>query len=86
MDEELVDGIDGQDNSCYVFNYVGIIIIEGYLLCCYPKYLFSHDNKDDKTECRKLLKQVLKFYIDIIQIINLYNYIVRVTNWQHLVE
>ena len=60
LDEELVDGIDGQDNSCYVFNYVGIIIIEGYLLCCYPKYLFSHDNKDDKTECRKLLKQVLK--------------------------
>ena len=30
------------------------------MLCCYPKYLFSHDNKDDKTECRKLLKQVLK--------------------------
>lgn len=60
LDDDLVDGIDSQDSSCYVFNYVGVIILEGYLLCCYPKYLFSHDNTDDKTECRKLLKQVLK--------------------------
>ena len=60
LDDDLVDGIDSQDSSCYVFNYVGVVILEGYLLCCYPKYLFSHDNTDDKTECRKLLKQVLK--------------------------
>ena len=52
LDDDLVDGIDSQDSSCYVFNYVGIVIIEGYLLCCYPKYLFSHDNTDDKTECK----------------------------------
>ena len=60
LDDDLVDGIDSQDNSCYVFNYVGVVIVEGYLLCCYPKYLFSYDNTDDRSECRKLLKQVLK--------------------------
>lgn len=60
LDDDLVDGIDSQDSSCYVFNYVGVVIVEGYLLCCYPKYLFSYDNTDDRTECRKLLKQVLK--------------------------
>lgn len=76
LDDNLVDGIDSQDNSCYVFNYVGVVIIEGYLLCCYPKYLFSHDNIDDKIECRKLLKQVLKVlyrYNTNTQFIQLYS-------------
>ena len=86
LDDNLVDGIDSQDNSCYVFNYVGVVIIEGYLLCCYPKYLFSHDNIDDKIECRKLLNKSLRFYIDIIQILNSYNYIVRMTNCHRLTE
>lgn len=60
LDDYLFWESDNQDSSCYIFNYVGIIIVDGYLLCCYPKYLLSHDKIEDKTECRQLLKQVLK--------------------------
>ena len=43
LDDYLFWESDNQDSSCYIFNYVGIIIVDGYLLCCYPKYLLSHD-------------------------------------------
>ena len=60
LDELLLDGIDDNNTSYYIFNYVGVIYIDGYLLCCYPKYLFAYDYIEDKTKCRQLLKQVLK--------------------------
>lgn len=60
LDESLLDGIDDNNVSYYIFNYVGVIYIDGYLLCCYPKYLFAYDYIEDKTKCRQLLKQVLK--------------------------
>lgn len=60
LDESLLDGIDDNNASYYIFNYVGVIYIDGYLLCCYPKYLFAYDYIEDKPKCRQLLKQVLK--------------------------
>ena len=60
LDNSLIDGIDDSDSSYYIFNYVGIVYIDGYLLCCYPKYLFAYDSIEDKSSCRNLLKQVLK--------------------------
>ena len=60
LDDYLLGESDNQDSSCYIFNYVGIILVDGYLLCCYPKYLLSYDKIEDKIECRQLLKQVLK--------------------------
>lgn len=60
LDNSLIDGIDDSNSSYYIFNYVGIVYIDGYLLCCYPKYLFAYDSIEDKSSCRNLLKQVLK--------------------------
>ena len=60
LDNSLIDGIDDSNSSYYIFNYVGIVHIDGYLLCCYPKYLFAYDSIEDKSSCRNLLKQVLK--------------------------
>ena len=60
LDNSLIDGIDDSNSSYYIFNYVGIDYIDGYLLCCYPKYLFAYDSIEDKSSCRNLLKQVLK--------------------------
>ena len=60
LDNSLIDGIDDSNSSYYIFNYVGVIYIDGYLLCCYPKYLLAYDSIEDKSSCRNLLKQVLK--------------------------
>lgn len=60
LDNSFIDGIDDSNSSYYIFNYVGVIYIDGYLLCCYPKYLFTYDSIEDKSSCRNLLKQVLK--------------------------
>ncbi len=45
---------DREENDWYIFPFVGIIIIEGRLLKCYPKYI----EKTDKPI--KELKQILK--------------------------
>ena len=60
LDNSIIDGIDDSNSSYYIFNYVGVVYIGGYLLCCYPKYLFAYDSIEDKSSCRNLLKQVLK--------------------------
>lgn len=60
LDNSFIDDIDDSNSSYYIFNYVGVIYIDGYLLCCYPKYLFTYDSIEDKSSCRNLLKQVLK--------------------------
>ena len=60
LDNSIIDGIDDSNSSYYIFNYVGVVDIDGYLLCCYPKYLFAYDSIEDKSSCRNLLKQVLK--------------------------
>lgn len=60
LDNSIIDGIDDSNSSYYIFNYVGAVYIDGYLLCCYPKYLFAYDSIEDKSSCRNLLKQVLK--------------------------
>ena len=60
LDNSIIDGIDDSNSSYYIFNYVGVVYIDGYLLCCYPKYLFAYDSIEDKSSCRNLLKQVLK--------------------------
>lgn len=59
--DEIVGEIDvSSDAFYYVFNYVGLILVDGYLLCCYPKYLFSYDNMDEKDRPKETLKQILK--------------------------
>lgn len=69
-DVEVVDEEVLWQKSYYVFTFVGIIIAEGRVLKCYPKYL----NKNDKpTEELKQIIKVLRKYNSKEQIIRMYN-------------
>jgi hypothetical protein len=69
-DIEVSDEDETPSNYLYVFTFVGIIIIEGRVLKCYPKYLFS---KQSPTEELKQIIKVLKKYNSKEQIIYMYN-------------
>lgn len=69
-DIEIVDIEIGENKYLYVFTFVGVIIIEGYVLKCYPKYLL--DAKEPKAELKQILK-VLEKYNSKEQIIGMYN-------------
>ena len=60
----------GEREYLYVFSFVGVIIAEGRVLKCYPKYL--HDTKEPKTELKQILK-VLERYHAQEQLVYLYS-------------
>lgn len=82
--EEEVEVID-EDNTekkyLYVFTFVGIIIIEGRVLKCYPKYLFKTEKP---TEELKQVLKVLQKYNSKEQIIKMYNDGGNVTSFNRL--
>ena len=41
IDLVIVDEEDTEIERCYVFNFVGVIIVNGYVLKCYPLVLFA---------------------------------------------
>lgn len=51
---EIADVIPGDTNYYYVFVFVGVVVIAGRVLKCYPKYLLH------SSEPKEELKQVLK--------------------------
>ena len=71
-DEDIVisDDEDTTSKCLYVFTFVGLIIVEGCVLKCYPKYLFK--NGTPTTELKQVLK-VLNKYNSKEQIIRMYN-------------
>lgn len=69
-DIEVVDDDDLQKKYLYVFTFVGVIIIEGRVLKCYPKYI---KKKDEPTEELKQIVKVLRKYNAKEQIIRMYN-------------
>ena len=58
------------DEYFYIFTFVGIIVIEGIVLKCYPKYLVKTENP--KNELTQILKVLEKYSAkeQIIQILN----------------
>lgn len=69
-DVEVVDEDDIDKKYLYVFPFVGLIIIEGRVLKCYPKYLFSNSKPTD--DLKQIIK-VLRKYNSKEQIIRMYN-------------
>lgn len=66
----LTDVVENNSNIEYVFDFVGVVMVEGYVFKCYPKYISS------TTEPMVQLKQVLKVikkYNNREQLIYLYN-------------
>jgi hypothetical protein len=69
-DIEVADVEVGENKYLYVFTFVGVIIVAGRVLKCYPKYLLH------KEQPREELKQVLKVlekYNSKEQIIRMFN-------------
>lgn len=69
-DIEVSDEDESSVKHLYVFTFVGLIIVEGRVLKCYPKYLFKTPNP---TEELKQVIKVLQKYNSKEQIIRMYN-------------
>lgn len=69
-DIEVADVEVGENEYLYVFTYVGVAIISGYVLKCYPKYLLT--KQAPKAELCQVLK-VLEKYNSKEQIIRMFN-------------
>lgn len=80
-DIEVSDEDETPSNYLYVFTFVGIIIIEGSVLKCYPKYIFSNDAPVE--ELKQIIK-VLQKYNSKEQIIHMYNDSGRMSTFNRL--
>lgn len=69
-DIEVADVEEGENEFLYVFTFVGVIVVAGRALKCYPKYLLNAS--DPKDELCQVLK-VLEKYNSKEQIIRMFN-------------
>lgn len=69
-DIEVADVEAGEDEYYYVFTFVGVIVVAGRVMKCYPKYLLHADQP--KEELRQVLK-VLEKYNTNEQIVRMFN-------------
>ena len=69
-DIEIADVEVGENVYLYVFTFVGVIVVAGRALKCYPKYLLSKENPTE--ELQQILK-VLEKYNSKEQILRMFN-------------
>lgn len=69
-DIEIADAEAGEDGYLYVFTFVGIIVIFGRVLKCYPKYLL-HTEQPKEEMCQVI--KVLERYNTKEQIVRMFN-------------
>lgn len=69
-DIEVADVEAGEDEYLYVFTFVGVVVVDGRVLKCYPKYLLNVDKP--KNELCQVLK-VLEKYNTREQIVRMFN-------------
>ena len=76
MDDLLEDDIEvadvevGENEYYYVFTFVGVIVVAGRVLKCYPKYLLN--TKEPTYELQKVIK-VLEKYNSKERIVRMFN-------------
>lgn len=68
-DIQIIDDYLNESDYLYVFTYVGIIILEEFILKCYPKYI--SESRNPETEFKMVLK-VLEKYNDKKQTVQIY--------------
>lgn len=61
LDDEIenVEVLIDNNEYLYVFTYVGVVIVSGLVIKCYPKYIFNNDNPI--KELKLVLKVIEKF-------------------------
>lgn len=69
-DIEVADVEVGENEYLYVFTFVGVIVIAGRVLKCYPKYLM---NAKDPTDELRIIIKVLEKYNAKEQIVRMFN-------------
>ena len=69
-DEEISDVEIGENEYLYVFTFVGVIVVSGIVLKCYPKYLLTATHPEH--ELTQVIK-VLEKYNSKEQIIRMFN-------------
>lgn len=70
QDIVLTDVMENATEIEYVFDYVGVVLLEGHVFKCYPKYILS--TKEPIQELKKVLR-VIKKYNSNEQLVYLYN-------------
>lgn len=70
QDIVLTDVTENATDVEYVFDYVGVVLLEGHVFKCYPKYILS--TKEPIHELKKVLR-VIKKYNSNEQLVYLYN-------------
>ena len=59
------DYIKKIDNNHFKFNFVGVIIVDNYIIKCYPKYISKKDSlKNDFNQTMKVIKKYKNLYED----------------------
>lgn len=81
QDIEISDEDQASSGFLYIFTFVGIIIIEGRVLKCYPKYLLSNDSPT--SELKQIIK-VLQRCNSKEQIIHMYNEGGKITTFNRI--
>lgn len=66
----LTDVIDSSNDIEYIFDYVGVVVIEGQVFKCYPKYIKSTEHLFENL---KQVLKVIKKYNASEQLIYLFN-------------
>ena len=57
-DIEVADVEVGENEYLYVFTFVGVIVVAGRVIKCYPKYLLKNDApKQELTQVLKVLEK-----------------------------
>ena len=55
----LTDVVDNSGDIEYVFDFVGVVVLEGHVFKCYPKYITS--TKEPLTQLKQVLKVIKKY-------------------------
>lgn len=71
-DQDIVIGESPDDSSefSYIFSFVGVILLDDFVLLCYPKYI---DNDEKPFEKLKTVIKVIEKYNQKEQLVHLYN-------------
>jgi hypothetical protein len=70
-DIEVADVGENEQEYLYVFTFVGVIVVAGRVLKCYPKYILT--NKAPLAEMKQVIKVIAKYNRSEEQIVNLFN-------------
>ncbi len=71
QDIVLTDVVESSDDVEYVFDFVGVVMLDKYVFKCYPKYISSNDTT--MNQLKQVLKVIKKYNEKKRQLVYLFN-------------